>query len=272
MPLTRHRALRSHGRFHGFGDVNRRHFVVDAIREQRIVSAMMLHLPAPLRLVVLHFRSIARRVLYLLTAGHLLRLGGHRQRRCCRFCRSDRIGIGTVRKANGRSGFLRGLRGRRSLFRGLLRPQSGASCSSGGINSTSVIVLLVMAIHVVLRGMVVRFVGIFRIPSSFLSVGDEMRSLDHQMATYFLEGTHGTDSCSTKRIKQLSLGLTFRVSSCILISRICCSISRLEIRHSFGSWYTVSEQFTPPCGSTEHFGGNVLRVSDWRACVSCTAQ
>lgn len=69
-------------------------------------------------------------------------------------------------------------------------------------------------------------------------------------------------------IKHVSSMLTFKVSNCNLISLICCSISRLEIRHSLGSWYTVSEQFTPPCGRTEHFGGNVLFDSDCRAWVA----
>lgn len=76
MLLTRRRDLRSHCRL-SLADINRWHLVMDAIREG-IIPAVMVDLPAPLRFLVLDFRSISRRFLHFLTTGDLLWPRRHR--------------------------------------------------------------------------------------------------------------------------------------------------------------------------------------------------
>lgn len=187
MPRTGHRALRLCGGLRCFVHVDCRHLVVDAVREQRVIFAMMMNLSAPLRPVVLDFRSVVRCFFNLRTTRNLLRFRGHGQG--CRgwFGGCDRLVVGALCQRNVRAGFLRGVRRSDTVFRDSVRFRSRTCRRNCGINRTRVLVFLVMTIHVILRRVMVRFGRLFRLFGTFFRVRDEVRSLDHQVTTNFLQ-------------------------------------------------------------------------------------
>lgn len=194
--LRRRRRRRRRRRFAGAVDAGhvhlgrvRRHVVVHAVRQQGVVTPMMMRLPASLRPVLLGLRSVRGRFLRLLSARRFLRPSRRRD--------GDRRG-----RSLGDAG-PDGVRGDGAVFieprrRDLLvnRAHTGLRC--GGfrgrdtlrVNVRGLVVFLVVATRVTsLRGMVVRSVRaarFIRFGEFLLVVRHELRSLLQQVSANLL--------------------------------------------------------------------------------------
>lgn len=174
----------------------RRHVVVHAVREQRVVPPMVMRLPAPLRLVLLGLRSVC--FLRLLPARLFLRLarGGGRRGGC--LSRTAGPGRGSLDWS-------------RAVFVELLlrRRHSLVNCACDGLRCSELrgrardalrvrvsglVVFLMVATRVTLRGMVVRSVRaarFLRVGELLLVVRDELRPLLHQVSANLLRCNNG---------------------------------------------------------------------------------
>lgn len=166
----------------------RRHVVVHAVGQQRVVPPMMMRLSAPLRLVLLGLRAVRGRFLRLLPARRFLRSRRRRGRRG--WCL-------------GRAPGPRSLRGNCTVFAELVLqdPLVGRAradfrcccglrgCAGDTFRVASLVVFLMVATRVTsLRLVVVRPVGaarLFRVGEPLL-VRDGLRSLLHQVSANFL--------------------------------------------------------------------------------------
>lgn len=186
--VPRCRALRSHSRLDCFANIHNWNLIMYAVREQRIVPSMMVNLSASLGFIILNFRPVVNRLLYLLTTRRLLWFGSRRQRGQSWLGRASRIGIGSFCCRNVKSRFFRSICRRGSLFRHLIVLHDGKNSRYNRIKRSCMIMLLVMTIHVVLRRVMVRFMYFLCVLcSSIFLVSYNLGSLGHQMATNVLK-------------------------------------------------------------------------------------
>lgn len=170
------------------GCIRARHVVVNAIGQQRVVFTMVMHFPAPLRLILFDFRSVRGCFLDLLATGCFLRLNRRWNR--CRWRFNNGFGDKSL---DGSCTVLIELpfHRRHSLVAQSCTDLRNGFCSRVAIRDSvsSFIMLFMMTTRVTLWQMMMslmRVESLFRVGELLLIVR-ELRSFDHQVPANLLQ-------------------------------------------------------------------------------------